>query len=283
MKERLDFVFDGDIRKAWFLGKRELRLSAQAELSDSECLTDSLRPFLVRLVRGFSHILSASLFVGETPLGQADFQILPVLSRIARSPETSPGESGGNLRLRNLRGLRDPLGKSDREVLMTLRGVVELGQDGDPEDEEQGPRKEEFSLNLGTKFQTFISPGGIEYRLEYQQRIPAELREYGPLFLTDLGVPCEISEFQFSFERFSSSSFGMSLGLVPKVAQSTLWSLKGRTLSLAFRRELENEEHLGLLQEVPDLVEFDRALSAHGLYTGFTSRCVEYLESKSGH
>ena len=276
----MNFVFDGDIRKAWFLGKRELRISAQAELSETERSSPQLRPLLERLISGFSRIVSPHLFVGEARLGQDEFQILPVLSRLSKNSEEKYADS---LRLRNLRGLRDPLGKSERETLFSVKGVVQLGEETDPEDEENGLRQEEFRLSLETKFQTFVAQGGIEYRFEYQQRIPAELRDAGPLFLSDLDVPTEISEFQFSCERFSSSSFGMSLGLVPKVAQSTLWSFKAGILSLAFRRELEAEDSVALLAELGEIVEFDRALSSHGLYTGFIGRCLEYLESKSGH
>lgn len=289
----MELRLEGGVARVWRFGRRQMVLNASLQLPDfsqrdssrgrleadvgedvSNPSSEKVLQIWSSLYEAFTKVISPSLVLGDHLLGD-ELHLLAVLSG-----EQAKG-SAKHLRLRNLRGQIDSNQKLPLEVLFLLGGTLQLG-DTDPEDEESGPRHEEYSLKVETHFETFRNGGGIEYGLEYKPQFPGVLRNQGTDFLRDPQLKNQIREFRFAWDRFASTSFGMSLGFVPRVLQRTQWFFRGNTIGLIFSRELESGERASALGGLADIVEFGRAIEALGLCDNFTKRCTDYLESKMG-
>ena len=274
-------------KRAWLLGRHSVSLWVDGLIpgSSSEVAQTALALFQ-----------SLSLPFGETIAShlsphtaiQADF--LSVLAHLARQS----GRRGGGtvelpLKLENLRGMQQSQSRdrraNDREELIFIRGIVELppleSDDGseDAGESEQQARLENFQIEVSTVFDSFRPKGGIEYRLELREQLPAELQSRGAAFLQSPEYPVEVAEFRISSDVFRSSAPGMSVGLIPAVAQETRLSCGGNRLRLCITKELERGSAPQVVADSPELVAFDRALVSHRLYTGLRDHCIQKLNT----
>lgn len=278
--ELSDLQIEGKIGRAWLLGRRELHLHASASVFHSEQDPFPMLGVFKYLYRSFCQVVSPALAVGKSSLEQEEVDLLAILANFSRRNEPS------GMLLKNLRGavfnLQSSVAKGTArpsEPLLEVRGISQI-----PVITESGKEisQEEWWCSMKTRFQKFSSDAGVVSELDFAEHLPSEFRATEYFFPFRDKENTQITSFRFSWEEFAATSFGLSLGLVPRVRQRTKWKATCRggekaRISMYFYRELGAEEKPEMLADIPSVRDFSRALEAQGLYTGFENACISHL------